>query len=72
VRPDLPRPFRTPGYPVTPALDLALTGLMTVVAFSQRPAVSSYALLSILAGVPFDYLWQMGGRRKPAGDRPVE
>jgi hypothetical protein len=45
---------------------------MTVVAFSQRPAVSSFALLSILAGVPFDYLWQMSGRRKPAGERPVE
>src|SRR5262249_42109885 len=52
-RPDLPRPFRTPGYPVTPALYLALTGMMTLAAFAQRPKVSSYALLSILAGVPF-------------------
>jgi APA family basic amino acid/polyamine antiporter len=71
-RPDLPRPFRTPGYPVTPALYLILTGAMTVSAFRQRTAISSYALLSILAGVPFYYLWRAGGGRKPAVDRPVE
>ena len=28
-RPDLPRPFRTPGYPVTPAIYLFLTALLT-------------------------------------------
>ncbi len=71
-RPDLPRPFRTPGYPVTPALYLILTGTMTVAAFSQRPTVSSYALLSILAGVPFYYVWQVASGRKPAVDGPVE
>jgi APA family basic amino acid/polyamine antiporter len=71
-RPDLPRPFRTPGYPVTPALYLALTGTMTVAAFCQRPAVSSYALLSILAGVPFYYLWRRAGGVKPAVDSPGE
>jgi basic amino acid/polyamine antiporter, APA family len=71
-RPDLPRPFRTPGYPVTPALYLALTGTMTVAAFCQRPAVSSYALLSILAGVAFYYFWQGNSGRKPAGDRSLD
>jgi APA family basic amino acid/polyamine antiporter len=71
-RPDLPRSFRTPGYPVTPALYLILTGMMTLAAFSQRPRVSGYALISILAGVPFYYLWQMGRRRKPAGDGSLE
>ncbi len=64
-RPDLPRPFRTPGYPITPALYLILTGTMTVAAFSRRPIVSSYALLSILAGVPFYYLWRSGSGRSP-------
>jgi APA family basic amino acid/polyamine antiporter len=72
TRPDLPRPFRTPGYPVTPALYLVLTGMMTLAAFAQRPKVSSYALLSILAGVPFYYIWQMLGGRKPAGDRSID
>jgi APA family basic amino acid/polyamine antiporter len=57
-QPDLPRPFRTPGYPVTPAVYLTLTGMMTLAAFQQRPLVSAYALLSILAGVPFYYVWR--------------
>jgi APA family basic amino acid/polyamine antiporter len=71
-RPDLPRPFRTPGYPVTPALYLVLTGMMTWAAFRMRPVESKYALLSILAGVPFYYAWRLVGGRKPAGDRSLE
>jgi APA family basic amino acid/polyamine antiporter len=70
-RPELPRPFRTPAYPVTPAVYLILTGMMTLAAFSQRPRVSLYALLSILAGVPFYYLWQVGSRWKRATDREI-
>ena len=57
-RPDLPRPFRTPGYPLTPAIYLLLTGVLTVAMFKNRPTVSSYALASILAGIPFYYIWQ--------------
>ena len=57
-RPDLLRPFRTPGYPVTPAIYLFLTGLLTMATFLDRPKVSSYALASILAGIPFYYIWQ--------------
>ncbi len=71
-QPDLPRPFRTPGYPVTPAVYLVLTGMMTWAAFRMRPKESMYALLSILAGVPFYYLWRYTAGRKPAGDRSLE
>jgi APA family basic amino acid/polyamine antiporter len=56
--PDKPRPFRTPGYPVTPAVFLVATGCLTLAVFSQRPRESSLALLSILAGVPFFYFWR--------------
>jgi basic amino acid/polyamine antiporter, APA family len=61
-RPDMPRPFRTPGYPVTPAVYLGLTALVTIAAFWQNPVVSSYAVMSILAGVPVYYLWQYAKR----------
>jgi basic amino acid/polyamine antiporter, APA family len=64
-QPDLPRPFRTPGYPVTPAVYLVLTALVTLAAFSQTPLVSTYALLSILAGVPVYYIWQAAKGPKP-------
>ena len=68
-RPDLPRPFRTPGYPVTPAVYLLMTGVLTYAAFKRRPVVSTYALLSILAGVPFYYAWRFL-RKTPAVTPP--
>ena len=46
--------------------------MMTLAAFSQRPLVSSYAVLSILAGVPFYYLWRWRSADKPAGELPPE
>jgi APA family basic amino acid/polyamine antiporter len=56
-RPDLARPFLTPGYPFTPAFYLVVTGLLTSAAFAQHPLVSAYALGSILLGVPVYYVW---------------
>jgi basic amino acid/polyamine antiporter, APA family len=67
-RPDLERPFRTPGYPVTPAVYLIVTGLLASAAFYQEPWVSLYSLLSILAGVPIYYIWQARRRQKPVTD----
>ena len=64
-RPDLHRPFRTPGYPVTPAVYLLLTAMLTGAAFYLRPLVSAAALASILAGIPFYYLWK--GREPSSG-----
>jgi basic amino acid/polyamine antiporter, APA family len=56
--PEWPRPFRTPGYPVVPAVFLLATGALTLGAFLQRPKESSLALGSILLGVPFFYAWR--------------
>ena len=56
TRPDLDRPFRTPGYPIVPAIFLIGTTLLTIAAFLQRPLPSLYSLLTILAGVPVYYL----------------
>jgi APA family basic amino acid/polyamine antiporter len=68
-RPDLPRPFRTPGYPVTPAVYLVTTALLAVAVFVREPKISSYALLSIAAGIPFYYLWRAGVRWSAAMDQ---
>src|SRR5262245_39266035 len=57
TRPDLPRPFRTPGYPIVPAIFLAATALLSLAAFLERPWVSLASLLSILAGTPVYYFW---------------
>jgi APA family basic amino acid/polyamine antiporter len=56
-RPDLPRPFRTPGYPVVPAVFLTTTGLLCVASFVERPWVCLASLLSILAGLPIYHVW---------------
>ncbi len=63
-RPELPRPFRTPGYPVTPAVYLLTTGLCIAAVFQdeEKAAASLYALLSIAAGIPFYYIWQSKSR----------
>jgi APA family basic amino acid/polyamine antiporter len=70
-RPDLPRPFRTPGYPWTPAIYLAGTAALTAAAFikddPQARRASLLALASIAAGVPIYYLWMwLRGRSRPA------
>ncbi len=70
TQPDLPRPFRTPGYPFTPAVYLLVTGALTVSAFKNESLVSTYALLSILAGVPLYYIWKWM-RSRPALDARV-
>jgi basic amino acid/polyamine antiporter, APA family len=57
-RPKMHRPFRTPGYPLTPAIFLLVTGALVAATAQEHPRVSMYAVLSILAGVPFYYVWQ--------------
>jgi len=59
-RPNLPRPFKTPGYPLVPAIYLVGTGLLTASIFYERPLVSSISLLSIAAGVPVYYVLVAG------------
>jgi basic amino acid/polyamine antiporter, APA family len=61
TRPELPRPFRTPGYPFVPAVFLTVTTALTIAAFVGRPWVSLFSLLSILAGIP---VYQVSVRRR--------
>ena len=61
-RPDLHRPFRTPGYPVTPAIYLLLTGVLLAAAFYNSWKVSTISLASMLVGVPFYYLTRRDGQ----------
>ncbi len=63
-RPELPRPFRVPGYPLVPAVYLAGTGLLTAAVAWERPAVAAVSVATIAAGVP---VWWLG-RRGRAGD----
>jgi APA family basic amino acid/polyamine antiporter len=48
--PELPRPLRAWGYPVTPLLFLAVNGWMMAHAFKQNPLASGGGLATILGG----------------------
>jgi len=50
-RPDLPRPFRTPLYPITPLIYLTLTGWTLAYAAMSRPVEIAFAAGLILAGL---------------------
>jgi APA family basic amino acid/polyamine antiporter len=56
-RPDLPRPYRVWGYPVTPVVFVAITCWFLVNMLITRPTPSLAALLLIASGVPVYLLW---------------
>ncbi|TGE20255.1 amino acid permease [Hymenobacter aquaticus] len=58
-RPDLPRPYRAWGYPVTPLLFLALSGWTLVFILRDKPTESLYGLATLAVGAGVYFL----GRR---------
>lgn len=50
-RADIRQRYRTPGYPVTPVLFLALMGWMVVQAVVQRPATAAVGAATVLVGL---------------------
>lgn len=57
-RPDLPRPYRTFGYPVTPALFLLASVGMMANAIITKPRDNGVTFGIILAGIPVYGLWR--------------
>lgn len=51
-RPELPRPYRTWGYPVTPAIYLVAFAAALVSLYVASPKESQYGTLLIAAGIP--------------------
>ena len=54
--PDVPRPYRTMGYPVVPALFIATAAVLLYYTFMSNLADSVAGVVVILLGVPV-YLW---------------
>jgi basic amino acid/polyamine antiporter, APA family len=69
-RPDMPRPVRTWGYPVVPALFLLASAGMLGAAVLTDPWDILATLLVILAGVPVYFLWKRLAER-PAVSTPA-
>jgi len=57
-RPDFPRPYRTAGYPVTPAIFLVASVGMLLNALISDPTVTLVCFGVILAGIPVFLIWK--------------
>lgn len=62
-RPDLPRPFRVPGYPLTPALFVAAAAAIVANTVIARPVQALAGLGIVLLGTPAYLIWRARGRR---------
>jgi APA family basic amino acid/polyamine antiporter len=56
-RPDLARPYRTWGYPITPALYLLAFAAALVSMLIDKWQQTAAGLVIILAGIVFFYVW---------------
>jgi basic amino acid/polyamine antiporter, APA family len=51
TQPDLPRPYRAWGYPITPVVFLLVTGFMMYYLLLERPLQSSLGVLIMISGL---------------------
>ena len=65
-RPDLPRPYRTWGYPVVPILFLLASLGMVLNALWTDPVNTGVTFAIILAGVPVYFIWSVWSGREKA------
>lgn len=63
-RPDLPRPYKTFGYPAVPLLFLAGATVLEISTLWTKPRESVAGIVLILLGLPFYFYW----RRRPFGN----
>lgn len=66
--PDAPRPFRVPGYPVTPLLFVLAAGALVLNTMITQPMRAAVGLGAVLLGAPVFALWR---RRSPLGQGRV-
>lgn len=64
TRPDAVRPYKAFGYPVLPALYIALAAWISVVLLRYKPQYTWPGLILVLLGVPVYLVW----KRQPAAE----
>lgn len=63
-RKDIPRPYKTPGYPIVPAIFIVFCVMLLWVSFIESPIKSLIGILLVLSGLPFYFYW----RKRPVDD----
>jgi APA family basic amino acid/polyamine antiporter len=61
--PDAPRPFRTPGYPLSPILFVLSAAVLVGNTLVTQPFRGVVGLCAVLSGAPAFYLWRSRDRR---------
>lgn len=61
TQPELPRPYRVWGYPITPALFLAAVLLIIFNSLLERPSESLAGLGLLALGIPVYFMWRRLG-----------
>lgn len=56
--PNMPRPFRVPGYPVTPILFVLAAVALVLNTMITQPSRAAVGLGAVLLGAPVYYLWR--------------
>lgn len=62
-QPDAPRPYRALGYPVLPALYIAMAAGICLVLLRYKPQYTWPGLVLVLLGIPVYLFWSRGSRR---------
>jgi APA family basic amino acid/polyamine antiporter len=62
--PNAPRPFRVPGYPVTPILFVASAAAIVLNTIVTQPSRAAAGIGVVLLGAPAFYLWRMRARTR--------
>jgi APA family basic amino acid/polyamine antiporter len=63
-RPDLPRPYKAVGYPLLPALYVALATLVMLDLLYVKPKYTWPGLVIVLTGLPVYFFWHSKTRRR--------
>jgi len=62
IRPDVPRPYRTWGYPVVPALFVLAVGVLVINTMIELPVESLIGVAIVALGLPAYWYWRRGVR----------
>jgi APA family basic amino acid/polyamine antiporter len=62
LEPNAVRPFRVPGYPVTPILFVVAAIALVINTIVTQPGISSIGLAFVALGAPVFFIWRSRGR----------
>ncbi|HET7276093.1 MAG TPA: hypothetical protein VFI91_13070, partial [Longimicrobiaceae bacterium] len=62
-QPDTPRPFRVPGYPVTPAIFVLAAAILVINTIFTQPGRALVGGGIVLLGMPAYFYWKHHGTR---------